>query len=59
MVSAPYGQASAPGVTTNLARSANLHGTGVIYTCSLTPGTCQGLTGDGNGDDRRLYDFDG
>ena len=33
--------------------------TGVIYTCPIGPGQCKGLTGNGNGDDRRLYDKDG
>ena len=55
MVSAPYGQAS----RTKLPRSSNDDPTGVLYTCPISPGSCVGLTGDGNGDDRRLYDRDG
>ena len=55
MVSAPYGQAS----RTKLPRSSNDDSTGVLYTCPIGPGSCVGLTGDGNGDDRRLYDRDG
>ena len=57
VVSAPYGQA----VGARLSRSTTLNslGTGVIYTCMLTPSLCVGLTGDGNGHDRRLYDVDG
>ena len=55
MVSAPYGQAA----RTQLPRSNNLDPTGAIYTCPIGPGNCVGLTGDGNGDDRRLYDVDG
>ena len=55
MVSAPYGQAS----RTQLPRANNLDSTGVIYTCPIGPGNCVGLTGDGNGYDRRLYDLDG
>ena len=55
VVSAPYGQA--PG--TQLPRSDNDDPTGVIYTCPISPGQCEGLTGDGTGDDRRLFDVDG
>ena len=55
MVSAPYGQAAG----TQLPRTVNDDPTGVIYTCSVGPGQCEGLTGDGNGNDRRLYDVDG
>ena len=55
VVSAPYGQA--PG--TPLQRSSNNDPTGVIYICPISPGQCEGLTGDGTGDDRRLYDVDG
>ena len=59
VVSAPYGEA----VGTKLPRvtgfTSRVKGTGVIYTCRLTPSVCVGLTGDGNGHDRRLYDLDG
>ena len=55
VVSAPYGQA--PG--TPLQRSSDDDPTGVIYTCPINPGQCEGLTGDGTGDDRRLFDVDG
>lgn len=57
VVSAPYGQAQ--GETVRLARSTTLQATGVIYTCPLNPGSCEGLRGDGAGEDRRLYDVDG
>ena len=55
IVSAPYGQASG----TQLPRTSSNDPTGVIYTCPISPGLCEGLTGDGTGDDRRLYDIDG
>ena len=55
VVSAPYGQA--PGAV--LARTSVDEPTGVIYTCPIGPGQCEGLTGDASGDDRRLYDVDG
>ena len=55
MVSAPYGQA--PG--TQLPRISNDDPTGVIYVCPISPGQCEGLTGDGTGNDRRLFDVDG
>ena len=60
VVSAPYGQAMAgPSTTIPLQRSGNFLATGVIYTCPLTPGSCNGLKGDSTEDDRRLYDIDG
>ena len=55
MVSAPYGQAAG----TQLPRTVNDDPTGIIYTCPVGPGQCQGLTGNGNGNDRRLNDIDG
>ena len=55
IVSAPYGQAS----NATLQRTNSDDPTGVIYTCPIIPGGCEGLTGNGNGDDRRLYDVDG
>ena len=55
VVSAPYGQADG----TRLGRTTNIQGTGVIYTCTLTPSVCMGLTGDRTDHDRRLYDIDG
>ena len=60
VVSAPYGQAMAgPGEIVRLTRTGTLRATGVIYTCPLNPGTCDGLRGNGRGEDRRLYDVDG
>ena len=59
MVSAPHGQAVGTQLPRSITATTNLPGTGVIYTCMLTPSLCVGLTGDGNGDDRRLYDVDG
>lgn len=55
MVSAPYGQAP----NTILQRTSNEEPTGVIYTCPITPGRCEGLTGSATQNDRRLYDIDG
>ena len=55
VVSAPYGQA--PNAV--LQRTNNDDPTGVIYTCPISPGRCEGLAGDGTGDARRLYDVDG
>lgn len=55
VVSAPYGQAS----NAALRRTSTDDPTGVIYTCSISPGQCEGLTGDGIGEDQRLYDVDG
>ena len=56
MVSAPYGQAH----NAYLERiGSRLRSTGVIYTCPINPGQCEGLTGDGTGHDQRLYDVDG
>ena len=55
VVSAPYGQA----LGTRLPRTDSTPSTGVIYTCPINPGQCKGLTGDGTGHDRRLYDVDG
>ena len=55
IVSAPYGQAS----NAVLQRTDSDDPTGVIYTCPIIPGRCEGITGNGNGDDRRLYDVDG
>ena len=55
MVSAPYGEASGA----VLVRTNDTDPTGVIYTCPIGPGQCKGLTGNGNGNDRRLYDIDG
>ena len=60
VVSAPYGQAMAEGGgIVPLQRSGNFLATGVIYTCPVTPGSCDGLRGDDEGEDRRLYDVDG
>ena len=75
VVSAPYGQATRPGMVTRLPRVIGIEqgdATGVIYTCSITPGDCEGLIGDDDigepafdgdndqeGQDRRLYDVDG
>ena len=55
LVSAPYGQAS----DAVLQRTNSDDPTGVIYTCPISPGCGEGLTGNGMGDDRRLYDVDG
>ena len=59
MVSAPYGQATGGPLTRVITETTTLRATGVIYTCRLTPSHCVGLTGDGGGEDRRLYDVDG
>ena len=75
VVSAPYGEATRPGIITRLPRVINVEqgdATGVIYTCAITPGNCEGLIGDDDigeaafdglnnqeGQDRRLYDVDG
>lgn len=62
MVSAPYGEAKG-GNGTELRRviseTTNVLATGVIYTCRLTPSACEGLIGNGNEYDKRLYDRDG
>ena len=55
VVSAPYGQA--PNAV--LQRTNNDDPTGVIYTCPISPGRCEGLAGDNTGDARRLNDVDG
>ena len=59
VVSAPYGQAVGTQLPRSITATTNIQGTGVIYTCRLTPSVCVGLTGDGGGHDRRLYDVDG
>ena len=59
VVSAPYGEAVDSKLPRSVGTFGNSPSTGVIYTCKLTPSLCVGLTGDGNGDDRRLYDVDG
>lgn len=46
VVSAPNGTATG-GVIPN---------TGLIFTCPLQPGECEGLTGNGQGNDNRLFD---
>ena len=46
VVSAPNGTAPG-GVIPN---------TGLIFTCPLQPGECEGLTGNGQGNDSRLFD---
>ena len=46
LVSAPNGTAPG-GVVPN---------TGLIFTCPLQPGECEGLTGNGQGNDNRLFD---
>ena len=46
VVSAPNGTAPG-GVIPN---------TGLIFTCPLQPGECEGLTGNGQGNDNRLFD---
>ena len=59
VVSAPYGQADGTLLGRRITETTNIQGTGVIYTCTLTPSVCVGLTGDGTEHDRRLYDIDG
>ena len=59
MVSAPYGQANNSNLERVISETTNLLATGVIYTCMLTPSECVGLTGNGQEEDRRLYDVDG
>ena len=59
MVSAPYGEANNSVLARVISDTTNLLATGVIYTCMLTPSECVGLTGDGEGEDERLYDVAG
>ena len=33
--------------------------TGLVYSCPLVPGTCEGLMGSGRGNDKRLFDSEG
>ena len=33
--------------------------TGLVYSCPVEPGTCEGLMGTGNGNDMRLFDSEG
>ena len=49
IVSAPNG--TAPG--------SSLSNLGVVFTCPVEPGNCEGLLGDSGGTDRRLFDIDG
>ena len=59
VVSAPYGQAAGARLQRSSTSFGDIPATGVIYTCTLSPSVCMGLTGDGEDHDRRLYDIDG
>jgi len=58
VVSAPHGQAEGAMLARNPNDPTN-SATGVIYTCPIEPGECEGLRGDGTGADNRLYDVEG
>ena len=49
IVSAPNGTAT----------NAEVENTGVLFVCPVAQGTCEPLTGNNNGFDRRLYDVEG
>jgi hypothetical protein len=36
-----------------------LNHTGLVYVCPITPGDCEALTGNGTGNDIRLFDYEG
>lgn len=42
------------GAPRDTAANSAVQNTGLVYTCPLTPGSCSGLTGSGEG--RRLFD---
>ena len=58
MVSAPYGQAQGAALNRDPSEPTSSV-TGVVYTCPIEPGSCDGLRGDGTGPDNRLYDTAG